>query len=179
MSTLAKGVLEKIAKKLTEKSNQHYQSLKKEYSEIVTEIAESQVPEEVMKFFKKHSEYVETCSTVFMDGHGLNRESVGLSRQIPATSSYSVSLKLNAVSAEKIIKAKRKKEKAKDDYEQLLNETEGALFALKTHKNISENLPAAIPFLPPPMSNALVVNFDSLKKRLNKQPEIKTEVAVK
>lgn len=48
--------------------------------------------------------------------------------------------------------------------------------ALKTHKNIAENLPEAVPFLPPPMSNALVVNFSSLQKKLNKQPEVSKQV---
>lgn len=69
------------------------------------------------------------------------------------------------------MKIKRELEKAEQEYKQLFSETENALLALKTQKNIRENLPEAIPFLPPPISNSLVVNFASLQKKLNKQPD--------
>jgi hypothetical protein len=70
------------------------------------------------------------------------------------------------------MKVKRKKEKAKEDYKNLVTETEAALYALKTAKNVRENLPEAAVYLPPPMSNALIVNFNTLQKKLNKQPEV-------
>lgn len=176
MATLSKLVIESIASKMTEKSKKYADKLKKDYQELVTTYLEAQVPEEVKKCFKTHSEYVETTSTAYLDGHGFNRESVSLNRQVPATTSYHTNLNLTASIADKVMKAKRKYTKAKEDYKQLVQETEAALFALKTHKNIRENLPEAIPFLPPPMSNSLIVNFDSLRKTLNKQPEIKEAV---
>lgn len=177
MSVLSKVVIEQIAEKMTEKSKKYSELVYKELKELVTEIYESQVPEPVMKVFKTHCDYIETCSSIELDGHGFNRETITLTKQLPATSTYRQKLHLTATIADKIIKAKRKREKAKEDYENLLRETQSALSALKTYKNVRENLPEAVPYLPPPMSNALVVNFNSLQKRLNKQPEVKTEVA--
>lgn len=176
MATLSKQVIENIAQKMTEKSKKFAEKLKNDYQEIVTFYMEAQAPDEVKKCFKNHPDYIETTGNAYLDGYGFNRESVSLNKQVPAITSYHASLNLTSAIADKILKAKRKYEKAKEDYKQLVQETESALFALKTHKNIRENLSEAIPYLPPPMSNSLVVNFDSLQKKLNKQPEVKETV---
>lgn len=172
MGQLSKQVIEQIAQKLTEKSKKYSEAVDKELMQLVTEIYETQVPAEVMKVFKTQCEYIETTQTLYLNGHGFNRESIKMTKQLPAKSSYSQTLNLNAAIAERIMKAKRKKEKAAEDYKNLVLETESALTALRTHKNVRENLPEAAKYLPPPMSNALVVSFDSLKKRLRKQPDI-------
>lgn len=173
MAVLSKMVVEQIAKKMTEKSKKYVESVEKELEKLVTEIYMEQVPADVMRVFKTNCEYIETTQTLYLNGHGFNRESIKMSKQLPAKSSYSQPLPLNAAIADRIMKVKRKKEKAVEDYKTLVSETESALYALKTAKNIRENLPEAVPYLPPPMSNALVVNFNSLQKKLNKQPDIK------
>jgi hypothetical protein len=172
MAVLSKMVIEQIAGKMTEKSKKYAEQMDREWKELATTIYESQLPVEVMKLFKSHSEYVQTVRDLYIDGHGLNREYVELSKQLPSPTKYNNTIKLTAAIGEKLVNAKRKKEKAFDDYKQLLREIESALYALKTDKNVRENLPEAIPYLPPPMSNALVVNFDALQKKLNKQPEV-------
>ncbi len=172
MAQLSKQVIEQIAHKLTEKSKKYVDQCEKELKEIVTEMYIQQVPIEVMKVFKTHCEYVETTQCLYLDGHGFNRENISMTRQLPAMSNYNQKLNLTAVIADKIMKVKRKKEKAKEDYKNLVTETEAALYALKTAKNVRENLPEAAVYLPPPMSNALIVNFNTLQKKLNKQPEV-------
>jgi len=174
MATLSKMVIESISEKMTEKSKKYLLDLEEKYSQVVTDFFESQIPEQIIKVFKTHPEYIETTMSAYLDGYGFNRESVTLTKRIPSTSSFHAKLNLNAAMADKILKVKRKMEKAKEDYNDLLQQTQSALFALKTEKNIRENLPEAIPFLPPPMSNSLVVNFSSLQQKLNKQPEIKS-----
>lgn len=173
MPVLSKTTIEHIAQKMTEKSKKHYEALKKDYRDLATSLFEAQVPEQVMKCFKIHPDFIETAGSVFLDGHGFNRESITLVRQVPATTNWNARLNLTAAIADKLMRAKRKYDKACEDYKNLVLETESALMALKTHKNIKENLPEAVPFLPPPMSNSLVVNFSSLQKKLNKQPEVK------
>lgn len=173
MATLSKIAIENIAEKMTEKSKQYKNELFKKYSDLVAHIYQAQIPDEIKEIFKTHPEYIETTSHICLDGHGFNRELVDVGKQLPSKSHYAAYVNLTAPIADKIIKAKRKWEKARDDYKQLYQETESALMALKTNKNIRENLPEAIPYLPPPMSNSLVVNFESLQNRLNTQPEIK------
>lgn len=174
MATLSKMVIENITERMTSKSKKYADAMLKEYEQVVAGIFESQIPDEVKKVFKSHPDYIKTATEAYLDGHGFNRESVCFGKSLPAVSNYRAALKLTAAIADRIMKHKRKYEKAKEDYKLLVRETEAALTALKTHKNIRENLPEAIPFLPPPMSNSLVVNFESLQKKLQKQPEVKS-----
>lgn len=176
MATLSKQVTEAIAEKMTLKSKKYADAMYKQLQKVTTEIYEDQIPIEVMKVFKNHYEFIETTQSVYLDGHGFNRKTISLTKQLPSRSRYNATLKLNAVIADRIMKASKKYDKAKQDFEELLLQTKSALTTLKTNKNIRENLPEAIPFLPPPVSNSLVVNFDSLKNRLNKQPEVKEAV---
>lgn len=175
MAVLSKMAVQNIAEKMTKKSKDYHAKLEQELRNLLTEIYEEQIPEDVKKVFKKHPEYIETCTSVYLDGHGFNRETLRMSKSLPATSSYHQPLKLTSAIADRIKKVKNKCEKAEEDYEKLVQETQSALLALKTQKNIRENLPEAVPFLPPPMSNALVVNFTSLQKKLNSQPEEKKQ----
>lgn len=176
MGQLSKLVIEQISAKMTEKSKKYAEALDKELQILVTEIYEEQIPDEIKKAFKTHCEYIETCQSLYLDGHGFNRESLSMTKQMPAKSSYNQKLNLTAKIADRILTLKRKRDKAKEDYKNLKLETESAMFALKTHKNVRENLPEAAPYLPPPMSNALVVSFDSLKKKIANQPELKKEL---
>lgn len=178
MATLSKTVLENIAEQMTKKSKEHVAALKKEYQQLATDLYKATIPEDVAACFKNHPSYFDTAGTVKANGHGFDYEHISIvgPNLVSNNGNYNVLLKLNAADGSKLWAAKVKYEKAQEKYKQLVQETEGALFALKTHKNIKENLPEAIPFLPPPMSNALVVNFNSLKKKLANQPTIETNV---
>jgi Mg2+ and Co2+ transporter CorA len=180
MATLSKQVLDNIAARMTEKSKKYVEQLRKDYEQLATDLYDSKTPDKVKEFCKQHREYVEMTGSLRLVGPGFNHECVSSTKRVVSNtaSSYSANLNLTEKQAEKLVEAKRKWEKARDAYRTLVQETEAALLTLKTHKNIKENLPEASRYLPPPMSNALVVNFDSLKKRLEKQPEVKTELTV-
>lgn len=178
MGQLSKQVIEQIATKMTEKSKKYVDACEKELKEVVTEVYAAQVPAEIMKVFKTHCEYIETTQTACLDGHGFSRENITMTKQLPSTCGYSTKLKLTTTTADQIMKVKIKRDKAKENYKNLVQETESALMALRTHKNVRENLPEAAAYLPPPpMSNALVVSFDSLQRRLRKQPDVLKTVA--
>lgn len=178
MAVLSKMVLDQIAEKMTAKSKKYVEAMLKEYQQLATDLYDSKTPDAVIEFGKKHREYVETTGSLRLIGSGFNHDSISTTKRVISNtaSNYSANLHLTDAQADKMVKAKRKWEKAKEDHKTLVQETEQALLTLRTHKNIKENLPEATPYLPPPMSNALVVNFDSLKKKLNRQPEAKPEV---
>lgn len=175
MSRISKELAHQIAIKLTEKSRLASESLNKEYREIATVMYEDQTPKEVKDCFKKHAEWFYTRNYITFDGHGFRWENITTMRSVIANSNSSAKLDLNVKTSTQLSSAKRKWEKSVDDYNQLQRETETALLNLGTHARIKENFPLAAPMLPPPMSNALVCNFDSLTKRLQKQPEVKTQ----
>jgi hypothetical protein len=160
-----------VAFKLTEKSKIAADNFKKEYEKLVTELYEAQTPQLVKDAYAKHREWFYRRSCVLFSGHGFQWEQANTQYPIICNNGTSASLQLTDKIAEKIMKAKRKYDKANDEYKQLKSETENALLALKSFKNIKQHFPDAVNFLPAETSTALVVNFDSLKDKLNRQPE--------
>lgn len=172
---ISKELSQSIAKKLTEKSRLAADGLRKEYQQLVSDLYEAQIPKEIKDAFSMHPEWFYTIRSITFDGHGFRWETVTPPSALIANKGTYCHLELNAKMADRIMKSKRKVDKTNEAYKELLRETENALMALRTFKQIEENIPAAKPFLPPPMSNALVCNFDSLNKKINNQPEVKTE----
>lgn len=169
---ISKDLAGQIAYKLTDKTRLLVEKIKKDYQEVVTVLYEAQTPQAVIDCKKKFPDWFGTKSCVYFSGHGLSHENCTTTRQIISNNWSNAHLELNSKIADKITKAKRKYDKVKDDYNQLKKETEQALINLGTYARIRENIPAAAPFLPPPISNALVCNFDSLNSKLKKQANI-------
>ena len=175
MSVISKDLARQISVKLTEKSRLAADALHTEYREMVTFLYEEFTPKEVKDCFKKNADWFYTRSSVSFNGHGFQWESVTTTRPVICNSQNNANLEITAKSASLLTTLKRKWQKAKDEHKQLQRETETALLNLGTHARIKENFPLAAPMLPPPMSNALVCNFDNLTKRLQKQPEVKKD----
>ena len=175
MSVISKDLAEKIATKLTEKSRAAVDRLYADYKSVVTEMYEDQTPQLIKDVYKKHPEWFYKRQQVYFTGHGFNYERVTTTQSVICNNGTDAHLDLNSKLADKITSAKRKWDKAKKEYELLKDETRQALLTLKTFNNIRKELPEAAPMLPPPISNALVVNFSTLKKQLAKQPDIKEE----
>jgi len=176
MSRISNELAGQIAHKLTEKSRLAAEKLHVEYRELVTSFYEEQTPDQVKKCFKDNCDWFYTRCEIRMDGHGFNWAWVTSTRPVICNNESYANLKLTSKVADQIISAKRKWEKAKEKYDNLKREAKQALLTLKTFSNIRKELPEASPMLPPPMSNALVVNFSSLKKQLAGQPEVKEAV---
>lgn len=164
-----------IATKLTEKSRLAFENMKEEYREYITQAYEEQTPKEAKMLLKSHPEWIQTKMEIKLDGHGFDWHYIKPTRPVIMNNYNSPILKLNAKLAAQIQAVKTKVDKAEDKYKGLKDESKQALLTLRTFNNIRKELPEAAPYLPPPMSNALVVNFDSLKKRIQNQPEVKQE----
>lgn len=174
MSRISNELATQIAFKLTEKSRIAADALHVQYRELVTVIYESQTPDEVTICLKKYPDWISTIGGIKLNGHGFNWEYISATRHIICNNGSNSSgiLKMTDKNSKQIMEAKRKWDKAKEKYENLKSESKQALLALKTFNNIRKELPQAAPMLPPPMSNALVCNFTSLKSKLNNQPEV-------
>jgi len=173
MSRISNDLAGQIAFKLTEKSRIVAENLHVDYRELVTSFYEEQTPKEVKDCLKKFPDWVDTTTSVKLHGHGFNWEYVSTTRAVIQNNTNEGMPNMTSKMADKISTAKRKWLKAKEKYETLKTESKQALLTLKTFSNIRKELPEASPMLPPPMSNALVVNFNSLKTRLNNQPDVK------
>ena len=178
MAKLSNQTIEAIAEKMTSKTLTAVNQLKKDYEELVTSLYEEQIPQAVKTFAKQHSGFIHFGRTIRLDGNGFRWEHITATRPIIEDDCGNAKLDMDGKMAEKIKKAMHKHTDANDAYKKLVLETKQALSALGTHNRIKENLPEAIPFLPPPMSNALVVNFTALQKKLKAQPDTKKIAAI-
>lgn len=178
MSRISQDLARQIAHKLVKKSDEVVTLLRKEYEEMVLVGYQNQTPAEVKKCFKSHPEWFYTKNTVKLHGHGFNWEWVNTGEYVICNKGSECFLELTDALATRLSKAKSKWEKAKNERDKLIKETEHALINLRTYKNIREAMPAAAPFLPPPITNAIMVNVDSLNKKLAHQPEVKKEKVV-
>lgn len=169
MSRLSKQIAGQIAEKMTQQSLKNVGGLKKDFQDAVLEAYESQIPDDVRVCFKKHYEWFYTTSSVKLEGYGFSWEYVSVGKAVICNANSNANLKLTSKIAEGLKKLQNKWQDAKEKHDLLLSETEQALLTCGTHARIRENLPEATPFLPPPLSNALVVNFDSLRKNLKNQ----------
>lgn len=174
---ITKDLANQIAFKLTEKSRLVVEAEKIAYQTLVTELYEKETPTAVRECFAKHPEWFSTRSNISFSGHGFRWESIKSIRRVIPNIEGDARLTLTQKIADQLHKAQQKFEKADKFYKDLKQETETALVNLGTYKRIEENIPEAKKYLPPPMSNALVVNMDSLNKKLAKQPEIKAVTA--
>ncbi len=175
MSRISQDLAGQIAFKLTQKSRTAAELLHKEYRQLVEDAYNAQVPKMVTDTFAKHPEWFNTRTRVDFSGHGFRWEQVQTSNAVICNGGQNANLELTDKLATQLFKAKEKWRKADEAVKELQKETDQALINLRTFKNIRENIPEAAPFLPPPMSNSLVVNVDSLNRKLARQPDVKKE----
>lgn len=175
MSRISKDVAKQIATKMTAKSFELYQKLEKAFKDEVRTEYIKQIPVPVLGLFKTHSQYIETSTQIQVNGKGFNRMYVTISPCAPSEGSYP-SLEMTVKVAEKLISMKNKYEAAKVKHYSLKTDVESTLMALGTHARIRESLPEAAEFLPPPMSNALIVDVAGLQKRIKSQQSISKEL---
>lgn len=165
MSRISMALAEQIAKALTKKKQDLIAPALLEYRQYFTDVYESRVPKPVMELFKKHSEYLETTQSVYINEKGFNRESISLTKAVPSTTSYNVELSITDAEATKGKKLYNAWKKACEDYKKLFEEVENALLNLRSFSNIEKQLPEAVPFLPQ-KGLTVIVNTTELRKKL-------------
>lgn len=175
MSRISNDLAGQIAFKLTEKSRKYSEKLHLDFREIVTKSYEDVIPNAVKELFKNHPEWVDAGKCIKLVGHGFRYEQISPTRQVITHENDNNLFEISSKSVDKINTAYRKWVKSKEKYTELKGEVKQALLNLKTFNNIRKELPAAAEFLPPPMSNALVCNFDSLNKKIKSQQDLKEE----
>ncbi len=170
---ISKELAEKIAYKMTLVTYEKVKELKEAFCYAVTELYKKEIPAEVAELFKKYPSYVNTNSQIRLNGNGWNYEHVNLAENVPSDNNGYDTLVPTSKQSDALKKLKHQYEDAQKAYKKLLSDTENALLMLRTFARIKEQLPEAEKYLPPPMSNALVVNFENLQDRLKKQPVTK------
>lgn len=164
---ISQALASQIASKMVQSKRTVQSELQKEYREYFTTVAEKKVPKDVMDFFKKHSEYVKTTSSMRVDGKGISRLDISLTRAIPSVSPncYYEHIDLSEAEATKGKKLHQDWVKMKENTDTLESEIETALINLRTYANIQKELPEASQYLPE-QGLTVIVNTTELRKKL-------------
>lgn len=179
MSRISKDLAWDLARKLTSGSESAIELLRAEFEEAVTCAYEAQIPDDIKELSKRHPDWFQHVEDIRLDSSGFASTYVNLTRPVIAFHGKGQFPGLNNSISAPLVKMNHKIMNADKKYKTLKRETQQALLALKTHANIIKHFPNAAPLLPRQMSLSLVVNFDSLKRRLNQQPEIPEAVTTK
>lgn len=171
MSRISKELAANIANKLVAPSYKKRDELRAEYEAEVMRIYLLRIPSDVLDFENKRPEFFEKTRDIRLRGYGFEYERVTIRASVvnnmPRCSYADIHLEKDE--ADILRGFKRKWEAAQEKAKDLRVQTEVALLACKTYKNIREMIPEAADMLPPPISNALVADFSSLRKNLNSQ----------
>lgn len=176
---ITKDVAIRVANEMTAPSKEYYTKLVEDYENKVRQLYELTVPKEVADFQKKYPNYLRLTDSIWFSGRGFSFERVYFENNIVSNNDGEAHLVLTDESAKELSRLSRAVQKAKEAHTKLNIETRNALLTLKTYSKIIEKLPEAKPFLPTMISGALVVNFDSLRNKLEKQVQSNKQLVKK
>jgi hypothetical protein len=172
MSRITRAIAEEMAQKLLEKK---YEANKKRYNEIaemLEVIVESKIPKDIMKVFNDpiSKNYIDSRSSVYINGQGLNHDYILLNKALPCNRSSSILL-----SDEKALYISKKLEiwkKNKKKNSELLQKTTETLVSLRTYKKVQDLFPEAAVFLPPVQTTCTDLQcISSIVKEINSDEE--------
>lgn len=163
---------DRVSRKLTEGKLLKHQAAKKAFEQAVYEAYIQQTPDLIHDAHKKHPEYFNESTGVYMDGHGFHRDVVNVGwyeedgdKKIVVSNSGTdrPQLYLNKELAANLILLKRKYEKLKAEYDGAKSSIKNALLNLRTYAKISEKFPEAIEFLPEKQTMAVAINYQHVR----------------
>lgn len=163
MSRITKQIAENVAIKLTEKQAKEIKDLQSELKDKFTEIYLKTIPKEVLDLFKKHPDFMETRSSMQLQGNGFNYQYIGLNASYPCKNHvFTPSPQDAKILLSQINDVYNKK----SELSKLKLEIETLVFGLRTYAKVKSEFPEAAPFLPKATSTALMVNISDLRKKL-------------
>lgn len=134
-------IVEPIKKKIGE--------VDKEIKELLTEYYQGIIPQEVMKFWKKNSQYMFTVTSIYPKGVGISNSNSEPINNSPGVSQYAredlLLTKEQAVEFNKLID---KRDDLKQKYKAMQKEIEIAILSLGTYKRVVDQFPEVAEFFP-------------------------------
>lgn len=158
----AEHISEMLTAKKTREAKKHYQETK----DYVSELAKSTITKEVMDAFMKYRSYFKTASSLKIYGPGTNHETVSLGQELPCKDGYCIQKTLTAAESKKIIGMLEASKDKKKEIDALRKDIEETVLALGTHQKIKDSFKEAAAHLWEKQNTALIVNVESLRKRL-------------
>lgn len=164
MSRITQDLAFQIAVKMTEAKKKEIDLLNEQIKKLATDFAESKVPSEIKKCFKKLGAWMQKSNYIQFCGNGFNYDGFSLNHDVPNNGHNRHTPDDETAKKMKLLCNERyKKGEVRD---QLIREIKTALVTLRTYNNVEKNFNEAFKHLPKNQTTALVPNIDSIRKKL-------------
>lgn len=161
---ITKAIAENVAKELTKKLDGKIKEHQADLRAVVTDIAKSSIPKDVLACYKKHPSYFNDRQKVSLCGNGLHYDEVPLLDKLPIDYYY----KPNEKDSASILARLNNISKLKKEAEELENDIYVALVALKTYKRVEQEFPEAVQYLPESSQCvAIAIPMKDLRGKIN------------
>lgn len=173
MSKVSKADAKTISYKICEGLNKKITKLKEERSAVVTKMYVEGIPVDVMKLWKKHSEYIQATNNIQINGNGYSNWSVNLIGKHPhcSSSQYHIKWEPTREQAAIIHDLDIKIDELHNKYKTALIEIENTLLALGTWKRVEAELPSAKDYIPKSVNGvktmALMINVAPVNEKIS------------
>lgn len=152
MSRITMAIAEQVANKIVEPIGKKIIETEKQIGQKVYELIIGGIPAEIMKVYKKHSEWMRSGHRVRITGTGIgDRDAiyVDMPENLPDTSSsYYRDLIVKGKDADYIVKLDNQIDDLKKKKKQTYDEIYNLLLSMRTYKKVQANLPEVYPYLP-------------------------------
>lgn len=150
MSTrITKNQASHVAKLMVDATiNKKVKEIKIKISELITPVAENNVPAEIMEAFLKYPNYFRSTDHVNCIFNGGGAEYCGLTKLVPNTDSWNPYIETPKDIYTKIVKLSNEKSKLIDKARNIEKNIYETLVSLNTFKKIKEQFPDAFSYIP-------------------------------
>lgn len=168
MAKITKTIAAEVADKVTAKLKKKIQDVEKEMSVAVTEMMKNRVPKEVWDAFGKYPNYIERCSSVFLNSNGYNYRKVELVETVPVINGNRYISNLTNKEVAPLDKIEQKKDKLQEKYNRTYQEIESTLIGLGTYKRVQEQFPELYKYLPSaPGNTSLMIVPEKIRETVS------------
>lgn len=163
MSRITKDIATQVAIKLLESKKKEVEECSLKLSETLESFVLKKVPKKLLEYYKEFPQYTKTKNGFQLHGNGFNFNYISVRKDIPSISS---TFDPTPEEAKILLDLKNKKENLQNNYEDLKQKIEIALYSLRTYAKVAVEFPEAVPFLPKSITDKVALNIIDIRKQI-------------
>lgn len=158
----------KISLKIVEPIDKKIKEVNAEIKMLLTGYYQAIIPPDVMKIWKKYSEYMNRITSIYPKGQGISGSNSEFIESLPTIKSYTHSFDLSKEQAIIYLKLVDKRDNLKGKYEQTFKEIKATILSLSTHKRVAEQFPECVAFFSqaPKQNNQLIIQIAPVREKV-------------
>jgi hypothetical protein len=167
MSRITKQIAEITANELVKSKKEKIKILQSEFKQKLYQMVLQNIPDDVIKFHKKHPKFIKTNFYVEISGNGFEYQRIALESEFPSKNGERFQLLPDPETAKELLKSFNQIKDLKESSDRLKSDLERAIFNLRTYKSVEENFPEAFLLLPKIENNSVQINLSDIRNRIN------------